>query len=85
MTDSDRVDQLLERILEAIKPDQGADGFHHIFAALEAAISFQMALLCPDCRRRLARQLRSDIPAMITRATQLQREAQEEYGEQHLH
>jgi hypothetical protein len=85
MIDEDRVERILQRIIDAVRPDQEADGFHHIFTALEAAISFQMALLCSDCRRRLARQLRSDIPAMITRASQLQREVQEEYGEHHLH
>jgi hypothetical protein len=44
-----------------------------------------MALLCADCRRKLARKLRSDIPTMMTRASRLAREAQQEYGEQHLH
>jgi len=82
---TERVDQILQRILDAIKPDQGHDGFVHIFNALEQAMSFQMALLCPHCRRKLAQELRSHIPMMITRAARLQREAQQEYGEQHLH
>ena len=84
MTDEDRVTEILQRILDAIKPDQG-DGFVHIFNALEQAMSFQMAMLCPDCRRKLAQKLRSHIPAMMTRASRLAREAQQEYGEQHLH
>jgi hypothetical protein len=53
MSDEDHVERILLRILYAIKPDQG-DGFVHIFNALEQAMSFQMALLCPDCRRKLA-------------------------------
>jgi len=81
----DRVDQILQRILEAIKPDQGPDGFDDIILALEQALSFQMALMCADCRRRYARQLRANIPAMLTAAARLQREAQEEHAEQHLH
>src|SRR5262245_41793571 len=74
-----------DRILAAIKPDQGNDGFVHIFNALTQAISFQMALLCPDCRRRLARKLKSHIPMMMTNAAQLAKEAQKEHGVQHLH
>ena len=85
MSDEDRVDQILQRILKAIKPDQGHDGFEHILLALEDALAFQMALLCPDCRRRFARRLRADIPSMITKAAKLQREAQAEHGEQHFH
>src|SRR5262245_37312795 len=85
MSDEDRVDRILDRILAAIKPDQGNDGFVHIFNALTQAISFQMALLCPDCRRRLARKLKSHIPMMMTNAAQLAKEAQKEHGVQHLH
>jgi hypothetical protein len=43
--DADRVDQILQRILEAIRPDQGHDGFNDIFNALTQALNFQMALL----------------------------------------
>jgi len=84
MIDADRVEKILQRILEAIRPDQGkGDGFDHILIALEQALAFQMVQLCPDCRRRLARQLRADIPAMLTKAADLAREAQQEHGEQH--
>jgi hypothetical protein len=84
MTDEDRVDRIVLRILDAIKPDQGQDGFAHIFNALTQALSLQMALLCPDCRRKLAQKLRAHIPAMLTSASRLAREAQQEFGEHHL-
>jgi hypothetical protein len=83
MIDEDRVDQILERILEAIHQDQGSDSFDNILEALQDAIAFQMALTCPACRRKIARKLRADIPAMLTRAAQFAAEAQQEHGEHH--
>jgi hypothetical protein len=64
-------DEILHSILEAIMPDQGPDNFDSILAALQDAISFQMAFACPICRKRLASKLRQDIPAMLVRADQL--------------
>jgi hypothetical protein len=71
MIDEDRVEQIFRRILEAIDPDQGPDGFDSILTALKDAISFQMAFACPICRKRLASKLRQDIPAMLVRADQI--------------
>ena len=82
--DEDRIETIFHRILEAIKPDQGLDGFEAILLALQRAISFQMALACPDCRKGLGRKLRANIPAMLIAAGQLQRSAQREFGEHHF-
>lgn len=71
MINEDRVEEILHRILGAIMPYQGHDGFYDILQALENAYSFEIAVACPNCRRRLARKLRSKIPAMVTRADQL--------------
>jgi hypothetical protein len=81
--DENRIETIFQRILEAIHPDQGLDGFDAIFLALQRAISFQMALACPHCRKGLGRELRANIPAMLTAAGQLQRSAQQEFGEHH--
>jgi hypothetical protein len=82
--DEDRSDKILHRILEAIKPDQGVDGFDDILAALQAAIAFQMSLNCANCRKKIARKLRADIPAMLTFAGRIAKEAQQEFGEHHF-
>jgi hypothetical protein len=67
MIDEDRIERIQQRIIDAIKPDQGSDGgFDHILVALEHVLAFQMALLCQDCRQRLAKKLRADIPAIVT-------------------
>jgi hypothetical protein len=82
--DENHIETIFHRILEAIKPDQGpGDGFDVIFLALQRAISFQMALACSHCRKGLGRKLRANIPAMLTYAGQLQRSAQQEFGEHH--
>lgn len=71
MIDEDRVGKILERIIAAIKPDQGPDGFDNILIALQDAISFQVAFACPICRKRLASQLSENIPTILKRANQL--------------
>jgi len=56
----------------------------HILVALQSALTFQMALVCPHCRKAIARRLRSDLPAMLTKAAGLAHAAQHQYGgEQH--
>jgi hypothetical protein len=82
--DEDHIERIFYRILEAIKPDQGIDGFDHILAALQRAIAFQMSLNCSNCRKKLARKLRADIPAMLTYAGRLAESAQQEFGEHHF-
>jgi hypothetical protein len=82
--DEDRTDRILQRILKAIEPDQGVDGFEDILAALQGALVFQMSLNCSNCRKKIARKLRADIPAMLTSAGQLARSAQQEFGEHHF-
>ena len=71
MIDEDRVDGILQRIIGAIKPDQGPDGFDSILAALQDAISFQIAFACPTCRERFASDLRDSIPVILKRASQI--------------
>jgi hypothetical protein len=81
--DENRIDTIFQRILKAIEPDQSHDGFDSIILALQKAITFQMALACPHCRKGIGRKLRADIPAMLTAAGQLARSAQQEFGEHH--
>ena len=83
--DEEKVEAIAQRILEAVKPYQGKEGFGSILAALEEMISFQMALVCSKCRRNIARKLRADLPAMVSHAQQIQHRAQQEFGEFHFH
>ena len=83
--DEEQVEAIVQCILEAVKPYQGKEGFGSILAALEEAITFQMALVCSKCRRNIARKLRADLPAMLSHAGQMQRKAQQEFGEFHFH
>jgi hypothetical protein len=53
-------------------------------SAIEEIISYYMALLCPDCRQKMAERLLNDIPAMLARASELVPDARSEYGEFHL-
>jgi hypothetical protein len=71
MIDEDQVERILQRILKAISPDQGHDGFDSILESLKQAISFQMALTCPICRKRLASNLQQDVPAMLVYADEI--------------
>jgi hypothetical protein len=71
MRDDDKADEILLRILEAIKPDQGHDNFTNILVALQDAFSFQLGLACPTCRKRLASKLRQNIPGILVKADQL--------------
>lgn len=59
MTDADRLNEILHRILKAIEPDQRQGGsFEHILLALQAAFTIQMALVHPDCRKSITRAVR---------------------------
>ena len=85
MTDAERTDEILHQILKAVEPDQRERGsVERIITALQAALTFQMALVCPDFRKRVARRLRSDIPGILTKASALARDAQQQYGERHF-
>jgi hypothetical protein len=68
MIDEDR--RIFKRIIDAIMPDEGHDGYMDILIALNDAISFQLAFACPICRKRLASKLRQNIPAILVRANQ---------------
>jgi hypothetical protein len=61
------------------------DNLNDLWQALEGIISYQMALLCPDCRQKLAEKLRADIPVMLMRASQMVPDAREQFGEFHLY
>ena len=85
MIDENRVNEILQRVVEALRPEQGTEGgFDHILTALEHAFVFQMALACPRCRKNIARKLRSDLPMMLNKASSLARAAQQAHGEQHF-
>ena len=73
--DEERVEQIFQKIITAIAPDQGLDGFWNILVALERAYSFQLALICPVCRRKLAKRLKAGIPHMMVMAAEMQSSA----------
>jgi len=83
MSSEERVDEILQRILEAIRPYQGRDDYDSILNALIQAISFQMAIACPICRRKFAKMLRGHIPEMLTDANRLAALAQRDECPKH--
>ena len=74
LTDEERgtaaeIDRLQETILQAtIAADADAAVILH---AMKRVIVFWMARSCPDCRRRIARELKADLPSMLNAAAQL--------------
>jgi hypothetical protein len=65
MDDSARVDDICDRIEAALQDD---DGNKDILDALITLFTFHMSLLCPDCRKRVAHDLKRCIPAMLADA-----------------
>jgi hypothetical protein len=69
--DEDKVEEILHSILNTITPYQRLENFASILVALQDALSFQMALACPVCRKRLAHTLRHNVPEILHRANRL--------------
>jgi hypothetical protein len=63
----ERVDNLCNRIETAIQNDEGEDP-EDIFTALTAVFTFHLSLLCPQCRKDVAHELKRRIPDMLARA-----------------
>jgi hypothetical protein len=62
----ERVDALCSRIQTAIE-DENEDR-EDIFTALTAVFVFHLSLLCPQCRKDVAHELKRRIPDMLARA-----------------
>jgi len=62
----ERVDALCTRIQTAIESED--EDLEDVFTALSAVFTYHLSLLCPDCRRDIARELRRRIPDMLARA-----------------
>jgi uncharacterized protein YbaR (Trm112 family) len=58
-----------KRIFDAIEEAEITDG-DLIFEALKQQLVFRMAMVCPDCRRNIARKLKAEIPVMLASAAQ---------------
>jgi hypothetical protein len=56
---------LSKRIFDVIKDEDPET----ILTALADQITFQMSLVCPDCRKNIARKLKRAIPRMLATAT----------------
>jgi hypothetical protein len=62
----ERVDQICTRIQTAIETE--AEEREDIFTALTAVFVFHLSLLCPQCRKDVAHELRRRVPDMLARA-----------------
>jgi hypothetical protein len=65
------VEEIERKILEAIHGAGTKYNFNHIMSALMNTVVFQMALVCPTCRKNIARKIKRDIPGMVIHAGQL--------------
>jgi hypothetical protein len=62
----ERVDALCSRIQTAIETED--EDLEDIFTALTAVFTFHLSLLCPQCRKDVARELKRRVPDMLARA-----------------
>jgi hypothetical protein len=76
---------VMQTFLVTLDGELVSDNVNDLWQAIEGVISYQMALLCPDCRQKLAEKLRADIPVMLMRASQMVPDARAQYGEFHLY
>jgi hypothetical protein len=84
MIENNRVAEIRHRVLEALGSEFGEqDGMKHVLQALEDALVFHMALICPGCRKQVANKLRADIPRMLALAGNMAATVQQRFGEQH--
>jgi hypothetical protein len=64
---TDAIRDLSEKIYEAVKDED----FETILGALVDQITFQMSLVCPGCRKNVARTLKRGIPSMLAHAARM--------------
>jgi hypothetical protein len=62
----ERVDNLCSRIQTAIENE--SEDLEDVFTALTAVFTFHLSLLCPQCRKDVAHELKRRVPDMLARA-----------------
>jgi hypothetical protein len=67
MDDPKAFNRLSAEIYEVVK---GEDP-EAVFSALVDQFIFHMSLVCPDCRKNIARKLRKSIPLMLAHANEV--------------
>jgi hypothetical protein len=80
----DLVRSVLCGFLGELDQELAPDKIEDFFWAVKEITAFYMALLCPNCRQKVAERLLNDIPAMLARASELVPDARDEFGEYHL-
>lgn len=60
-------EELRDKLLAATK--EGHDG-DTVFSALQSVMFYWMVMLCKDCRTRIAREFKTEIPKMLAAANQ---------------
>ena len=76
---------IMDGFIPMLDRELAPDNLNDHWQALEEIIIYYMALLCPDCRQKLAEKLRDGIPNMLTRASQIAPDVREQFGEFHLY
>ena len=72
--DRDEIDEIMEigrRIFAAIRGEGTEYSFDQIMTALMNMVVFQMSLVCPICRKDIARKIKRDLPRMVIYASQI--------------
>jgi hypothetical protein len=67
MTSDERRNEIADRIFETVKEDDA----QLTLQAMLQIIILEMALICPACRERIAKQLVEIVPAMLTEANKI--------------
>jgi hypothetical protein len=75
---------LTQSFLSELEHGLVVDNVDDYLPALEDVIAYYMALLCPNCRQKVAERLLNDIPAMLARASEYVPDMRSEFGEFHL-
>jgi hypothetical protein len=65
--DREAILNLSEKIFEVVKDED----HETILSALLDQIVFRMSVVCPNCRKNIARELKRAIPGMVAEATRV--------------
>jgi hypothetical protein len=82
--DSDRIERLDLQLANFVKDNMRYDGNpdgadpEEIMIALGHAMAVVLATVCPVCRKRLVREFKADLPALLVHASRLAAEAKAE-------
>jgi hypothetical protein len=74
----ERVDRLCSRIQTAIEHE--SEDLEDVFSALTAVFVYNLSLLCAQCRKDVARELKRRIPDMLARANREAAAARAHHG-----